>query len=35
LNQNLKRQTSRSHYGSKAPAVAIIAYRSILCYGKI
>jgi hypothetical protein len=35
LNQILKRQTSRSHYGSKAPAVTITVFKNRNKIGKI
>jgi len=35
LNQILKRQTSRSHYGSKAPAVTITVFKYRNRIGKI
>ena len=35
LNQILKRQTSRSHYGSKAPAVIITVFKYRNKIGKI
>jgi hypothetical protein len=35
LNQILKRQTSRSHYGSKAPAVTITVFKYRNKIGKI
>jgi hypothetical protein len=35
LNQILKRETSRSHYGSKAPAVTIAVFKYRNKIGKI
>jgi hypothetical protein len=35
LNQILKRQTSRSHYGSKVPAVTITVFKYRNKIGKI
>jgi len=35
LNQILKRQTSRSHYGSKVPAVTITVFKYRKKIGKI
>jgi hypothetical protein len=35
LNQILKRQTSRSHYGSKAPAVTVTVFKYRNKIGKI
>ena len=35
LNQKLKRQTSRSHYGSKVPAVTITVFKYRNKIGKI
>jgi hypothetical protein len=35
LNEILKRQTSRSHYGSKSPAVAITVFKYRNKIGKI